>query len=122
MQIPRPAPGRAPIWLLATVGLLVLTAGAIWWGLAATVGKPTWIDVAWDVRDEHTVIVRYQVAKPADMTVRCLIEAQSEDHALVGSAEVEIGPLPEREMLHTTTLTTTGKAVRGGVRNCRAVS
>lgn len=121
MPLPRPAPGRAKIWITATLGLIVLTVGAIWWGLAATVDKPNWMEVSWDVRDDHTIVVKYQVAKPTDMTVRCLIEAQAEDHSVVGSTEVTLGPTSEREHLYSTTLTTTGKAVRGGIRNCREV-
>lgn len=121
MRLPRPAPGRAPIWILATLVVAVLTIGAIWWGLASTVGKPNWMEVAWEVKDDRTVEVRYQVSKPPDMTVRCTIEAQGKDHALVGSAEVVIGPQSARETLHTTTVRTTLPAVRGGIRTCREI-
>ncbi len=109
------------MWILATLGIVVLTVGAIWWGLAATVGKPNWMDVAWNVTDDRTIEVRYQVSKPPDMTVRCTIEAQGEDHALVGTADVVIGPQGTRETLHSTTLRTTLPAVRGGIRTCREI-
>ncbi|MBW3085642.1 hypothetical protein KEM60_01846 [Austwickia sp. TVS 96-490-7B] len=121
MQIPRPAPGRAPIWVVATIGLIVLTVGAVWWGLAATVGKPNWMDLTWEITDDNTMVVHYQVAKPTDQTVRCLILAQGPDHAAVGSTEVTLGPDPQQQKAYATTVRTTSRAVRGGVDSCRAV-
>lgn len=122
MRIPRPAPGRAKIWLLATVALIVATVIATWWGLAATVGKPSWQDVAWDVKDERTIDVKYRVTRPQDMTVVCVIEAQAENHAVVGTLTVTIGPSDRSEVVQTSTLRTTNLAVRGGVRTCRDVT
>lgn len=98
-----------------------MTVGAVWWGLAAVVGKPTWMDVSWEVKDDRTTVVRYQVSKPTDLTVRCLIEAQGHDHSVVGSIEVVLGPQPKSEMSYETTVRTTGTAVRGGIRNCRSI-
>ncbi|GAB78025.1 protein of unknown function [Austwickia chelonae] len=121
MRIPRPAPGRAKIWVVATLGLVVMTVGAVWWGLAATVGKPVWADVDWEVKDERTVVVRYSITKPTDMTVRCLVEAQAVDYSLVGSRDVEIGPQREKERIYETTVSTTSKALRGRLRNCREI-
>lgn len=122
VRLPRPAPGRAPIWIVATLGLVILTAGAMWWGLAATVDKPNWIEVAWNVKDDRTIDVTYQVSKPQGMTVRCTIEAQAEDHSVAGAADVLIGPQEARETRHTTTLRTTVRAVRGGIKTCREVT
>ncbi len=121
MRIPRPAPGRAKIWLLATLALLASIVVAIWWGLAATLTKPTWTTLTWDIRDDREIAVTYQVSKPADMTVLCVVEAQGMDHALVGSKDVTLGPAGQRELTYTTAVRTTARAVKGTLRNCRQI-
>lgn len=122
MRLPRPAPGRAKIWLLATIALTVATVIAVWWGLAATVNKPTWQSVTWDIRDDRSVVATYAVSKPTDMTVVCVIEALGMDHALVGSREVTLGPAQEREKTYRTEVRTTARAVSAKLRNCREIS
>ena len=122
MRIPRPAPGRGKIWLLATACLLVATAIAIWWGLAATLAKPTWTTITWDVQGDHDIVVKYEVTKPTDMTVVCLFDAQALDHSAVGSKEVTLGPVPERTRRYETQLRTTTRAVTGTLRNCREIA
>ena len=121
VRIPRPAPGRGKIWVLATVLLLGATAVAIWWGLAATLTKPNWTTITWDIRSDREIEVMYQVSKPAEMTVQCVVEASGADHALVGSREVTIGPQPDRERTYRTVLRTTAPAIAGKLRNCREI-
>lgn len=121
MRIPRPARGRAKIWVLATVLFAAATTLAVWWGLAATVNKPSWSTITWNIQSDRDIEVTYRVSKPADMTVLCVVEAQGMDHALVGSREVTLGPSGHREEIYQTWLRTTTRAVAGKVRNCREI-
>lgn len=119
MSLPRPAPGRAKIWLLATVLLVAATAIAVWWGLAATVAKPNWQTLTWEIKDDREATVIYQLSKPPDMTVVCVAEALGADHALVGSRDITIGPTEQREATYTALIRTTTRAVTANLRNCR---
>ena len=69
MPIPRPAPGTATWWVLGTIGILLGCAMAVWWGLASTVGKPSWTDLSYRVVDDRTVDVTYLVSRPTGRDV-----------------------------------------------------
>ncbi|QQR99849.1 MAG: DUF4307 domain-containing protein [Austwickia sp.] len=122
MRIPRPAPGRAKIWLLATVTFITATVIAVWWGLSATLTKPTWQSVTWEIRDDRAAVATYTVNKPKDMTVLCVVEALGMDHALVGSREVTLGAADQRELTYQTEVRTTARAVSAKLRNCREIA
>ena len=64
MPIPRPAPGSAKRWVVATTGILLGSAMAVWWGLASTVGKPSWTLMSYHVVDDRNVDVTYLVSRP----------------------------------------------------------
>ncbi|MHB8184531.1 MAG: hypothetical protein ACYDDU_00330 [Dermatophilaceae bacterium] len=45
MQIPRPVPGTARGWVFGTLAILLGCAIAVWFGLASTLGKPSWTNL-----------------------------------------------------------------------------
>lgn len=100
---------------------LVGTVLAVWWGLASTLGKPSWNDLAYDVRNPREVVVRFQLTRPEDITVRCTIVAQETGHATVGRTTVDIPPGPPATGVHEVTVRTTSLAVIGRVRTCAEV-
>lgn len=100
---------------------LVGTGLAVWWGLSSTVGKPTWNDLAYDVRGPREVLVRFQLTRPEDSAVRCTVIAQETGHATVGRAVVDVPPGPPATGVHEVTVRTTSLAVIGRVRTCVTV-
>ena len=118
MPIPRPAPGTAKWWVVATIGILLGSAMAIWWGLASTVGKPSWTLMSYRVVDDRTVDVTYIVSRPTGREVTCMISAMDKTFATVGMIEVNVPGSDTSSVKRTTRVRTTTRAVTGVVKSC----
>ncbi|GMA40665.1 hypothetical protein GCM10025883_27100 [Mobilicoccus caccae] len=90
-------------------------------GVAATVGKPMWGNLAFDVRDDRHVEVTYQLTRPTDATVECIVVAKEMNHGTVGTVTDTIPPGPEASIVRTVEVRTTSRAVMGEVSRCRAL-
>ncbi|WP_168582180.1 DUF4307 domain-containing protein [Gephyromycinifex aptenodytis] len=113
-------PARRRMWVFGTLAILGGIGIVVWFVLAASIGKPLWGDLAYDVKDARTVIVKYQLTRPTDRTVVCLVEAKEVNHGTVGRVEDVIPPGPQARVVRTVAVRTTSEAVIGQVRTCRA--
>jgi len=118
MPIPRPAPGDAKWWVVATVGILLGCAMAVWWGLASTIGTPSWTVLSYRVVDDRTVDVSYLVSRPTGRNVTCVIRALDRGFGTVGLIEVHVPGSDASSVRVTTRVRTTARAVTGLVRSC----
>jgi len=118
VPIPRPAPGAAKWWVVATIGIALGCAMAVWFGLASTVGKPSWQDLGYRVIDDTTVDVTYLVSRPDGRDVTCVIRAIDQGFGTVGLVEVHIQGSGNSSVQRTTRVRTTTRAVTGVVRSC----
>jgi hypothetical protein len=121
VALPRPAPGKARLWILSTLGILAMSAIAIWFGLAAVVGKPNWEARSFKVVSEKETLIKFAVSRPAGMTVRCEVQALDQAHAVVGRAEVVLGPELGAQVEQTALIRTTSRAVTAKPYQCREV-
>lgn len=119
MLIPRPAPGAAKWWVIATIGILLGCAMAVWWGLASTVGKPSWTVLSYHVIDDRTVDVTYLLSRPTDRDVTCQIRAMDQSFGTVGQVEVHVPGSDASSVRRTTRVRTTTRAVTGVVSSCK---
>ncbi len=118
MALPRPAPGTAKWWVIGTVGCGVGVALAVWLGLSASLGQVTWNDTGYRVVDDQTVSVTFDVHRPGSQAVTCVVRAQDESHADVGSLEVAIPAGEPVAVTRTVQVRTTTRAVTGHVKSC----
>jgi Domain of unknown function (DUF4307) len=118
VPIPRPAPGSAKWWVVATIGILLGCALAVWWGLASTVGKPSWTVMSYRVIDDRTVDVTYLVSRPTGREVTCVISALDRSFATVGLIDVHVPGSDASTVKLTTRVRTTTRAVTGVVQSC----
>ena len=118
MPIPRPAPGAAKWWVLATIGILLGCAMAVWWGLASTVGKPSWTVMSYRVIDDRAVDVTYLVSRPTRRDVTCVITALDRSFGTVGLIEIHVPGSDASSVELTTRVRTTARAVTGVVQSC----
>jgi Domain of unknown function (DUF4307) len=118
VPIPHPAPGTAKWWFVATIGIALGCAVAVWFGLAGTVGRPSWQDLGYRVIDDRTVDVTYLVSRPVGRDVTCLIRALDQGFGTVGLLEVRIPGSDASSVQRTTRVRTTTRAVTGVVRSC----
>lgn len=96
-----------------------MTAIAVWFGLAASVTKPTWQTVGFSSPDRSTIVLKYSVIRPEGMLVRCLLQAKDSRHAVVGSLEVDLPPEWGTNVQTTQAIRTTSQAIVAEVRSCR---
>jgi len=118
VPIPRPAPGTARWWVVASIGILLGCALAVWFGLASTLGKPSWTDLSYHVIDEKAVDVTYLVSRPIGREVTCAILAMDKGFGTVGLVEVNIPGSNTSSVQRTTRVRTTTRAVTGVVKSC----
>jgi Domain of unknown function (DUF4307) len=118
VPIPRPAPGAARWWVVATIAIALGCAMAVWFGLASTVGRASASVVGYRVIDDRTVEVTYLVSRPAGRDVTCQIRAMDQSFGTVGLLEVHIPGSDTSSAPRTTQVRTTTRAVTGVVKSC----
>jgi hypothetical protein len=118
VPIPRPAPGAAKWWVTATIGILLGCALAVWFGLASTVGHPSWTVQGYHVIDDRAVEVSYLVSRPSGRDVTCVVRALDKSFATVGLVEVHVPGSDTSSVQRTTRVRTTTRAVTGEVKSC----
>ena len=77
---------RRPLLLIA-LGVAL----AVWFGLSATVGLPTWQVTGYKVVDNDSVRVDFEVYSPGGKDLVCTVQALAGDFAVVGSTDVPVG-------------------------------
>ena len=118
MPLPRPAPGTAPWWVVGAVGIALGVAMSIWWGLSATVGRPTFQTVSYKVVDDRSVRVDFEVTSPGGKALTCTVQALAQDFSTVGTVQVAVPASSRERSERQVTLRTTSRAVTGEVRTC----
>jgi len=118
VPIPRPPAGAAKWWALATVGIALGCAMAVWFGLSSTVGKPSWTVRGYHVVDDRNVDVTYLVSRPVGQDVTCVIRAMDKSFGTVGLIEVHVPGSDTSSVQRTTRVRTTTRAVTGVVKSC----
>jgi hypothetical protein len=116
--LPRPAPGTAKWWVIGTLGIAAGIALAVWLGLSATLGRPSWQTVGYKVVDDQTVRVTFEVSRAGGKALTCTVEALARDFGTVGTARVAVPASVEETSTQTVTFRTASRAVTGRVRSC----
>jgi len=91
---------------------------AVWWGIASTVGHPTWTVMSYRVIDDRNVDVTYAVSRPTGRDVTCVVRALDRAFATVGLVEAQIPASDASSVQHTTRVRTTTRAVTGVIKSC----
>ncbi len=116
--LPRPAPGQLKWWVIGTVGVLAGVGLAIWFGLASTLGQPSWQTLGYKVVSDQQVRVDFQVYRPGGTALACTVEALARDFAPVGTSTVQVLASADETTTESVTLRTTSRAVTGQVKSC----
>lgn len=108
---------RAPwIVLIAVAALLV---GAFGWSIVTTqMNAVDADDLGYDLVDEHSVTVRFQVTGVQGKDVACVVEALDEEFGVVGWKVVEIPAADTHSQAVSATVPTVSEATTGLVNSC----
>ncbi len=117
MPIPRPAPGQGKWWAIGTIGVVLMSAIAIWFGIAASSGVQ-WSDAGHDIISDTKVEVTFDVINQNGRPVSCVLEAQDNNHRQVGVVTVDLPASNLDVVRYRRTLRTVTQAVTGTVDKC----
>lgn len=110
---------RARVILVGVVALVVVVAvGWFAWAAYESRTSATGTDVGFDVVDNATVRVTFDVTKPKDKTATCVVQALDSGFAVVGTSRVQVGPTDQGVVRRTATIRTTNRATTGQVTSC----
>jgi len=118
----RRSPARR--WLIA-IGVVLALAGIGYVGWTTVHGSISSVDAdttAFEVVDEHSVVLGFQISAPPGQDVACAIEAQDVEHGVVGWRVVEIPASDLHARAFRETIPTTALATTGFVNSCWVVS
>lgn len=118
---PSPGPAdrqRRRWWVAGIVGVLAMTAIAVWFGIAATAGRVHWTNTGFQVHDDTRIEVRFDLVRDPAREVVCRLEALDAGHGPVGSTEVTVEATPSSPSRHTAELRTVTRATTGYVDSC----
>jgi hypothetical protein len=121
MPLPRPAPGTGRWWVVGVVGCAIGVALATWWGLAASLGQVSYTDTGYEVIDQRSVRVEFDVDRPGGEAVTCRLKALDSTFGVVGVLDVEVPASGERSVHREEVVRTTSRAVTGVVDSCSPV-
>jgi hypothetical protein len=118
VPIPRPAPGTTTWRVLATIGIVLGCAAAVWFGLASSLGQPGWTDLGYRVIDDRTVDVTYLLSRPIGREVTCVVRALDRSFGTAGLVQDHVPGSDASSVKRTTRVRTTTRAVTGEVTSC----
>lgn len=105
-------------WVLGGLGVAVMVVLAVVWGLSATVGRVGWTYTGHDLVSHERVDVRVDLTRDPDRAVTCRIQARDERGAVVGRADVQIGPSESSPSRHVLSVRSAAPARTGYVDAC----
>lgn len=116
MPLPRRAPGTARWWVVGAVGIGLMVAVIVWFGLSQANALSA--DVTrYDVVSDSELELGYDVHRPDGSAVRCTIEAQDVRHGRVGTVTDDV-PAGAQSVHREVTVRTSARAVTGVVASC----
>jgi len=118
MPLPRPAPGTTRWWVVGALGCLTAVGVIVWWGITSTTGSVRPEVTGYEVTSDTSVVVEYDLHRPADVAVVCRISALDSGHNRVGTVEGAVGAQGPTSVHRVVSLRTSVRAVTGVVDSC----
>jgi hypothetical protein len=114
----RPSRSRRVTAIVAGI-LFAVVVAAFAWSVAGDAAESIDADAtAFEVIDEHRVSLTFQVSAPLGSGIACALEAQDEEHGVVGWRVVEYPPSDDALRAFTESLPTVSEATTGLVNAC----
>lgn len=114
-----PRPGRRRAFWIAIAALAAASVIALgWMTVASTLDQVGFNDTGFEVVDERTVHVAFQVTPPPGASFACAIQAMDENHGVVGWRVIEVEGSDQVTRPFVETLPTVALATTGVVHSC----
>jgi hypothetical protein len=113
----RTARRRTP-WIIGIVVAVLAVVAFGWMTVTSQMGSVDADDLGFDLVDEHTVDVRFQITGVQGKDVVCIVEALDEEFGVVGWKVVEIPAGDSHSQALSATVPTVSAATTGLVNTC----
>lgn len=116
--------GRMPStrrrWTMGIVAAIIALAVAAfaWMAITATFDDVSATDTGYEIVDDTAIAVRFQFTAPRQSAVACAVEAQDEEHGIVGWRIVEYEQSELLTRAFRETIPTVARATTGLVKAC----
>jgi hypothetical protein len=107
-------------WVIgALIVVAVLLVGVFaWMTVAAALDDVAADGTAYQIVDDRSVVLTFQLSAPAGSSVACALEAQDEEHGVVGFQVVRIEASDQHTRAFRETIPTVARATTGLVNSC----
>ncbi|MFT4307157.1 MAG: DUF4307 domain-containing protein [Microbacterium sp.] len=106
-------------WTAVTVvGVTAMVIAIGWIAISGTEGSADATTTGYTIDDAHSVTVTFQVTVAAGSALACAVEAQDDDHAVVGWRIVQYPAAAAQTQSFTQTVPTVAAATTGLVDSC----
>jgi hypothetical protein len=122
MPLPRPAPGTTRWWVFGTLACLAAVGVIVWWGIVSTVGSVRPEVTGYQVRSDTSIVVEYDLHRPAGTAVVCRITALDGSRNRVGTVDDAVPATGPASVHRSVQLRTSVRAVTGVVDSCTRVT
>jgi hypothetical protein len=115
----RPPLSRRARWGAIVVAAALVLAGGIWF-VAGSLGGSTveTNDIGHRVNDQYSVTVNFELSVPPGSATSCALQAQNEQHGIIGWKIVDIPPSDRFTRSFTQTVRTAERAFTGLIYRC----
>ena len=109
-------------WLLPAIVVVGISLGIGWALWVSTTDKPFSARLyGYEVTGEHQTIVKLDIHRPKPAALECTVNAQAEDHSIVGERTITIASSDQQTIRTETSIVTERRAVTGILKGCRVV-
>ena len=105
-------------WVIAALAALLVVVYLGWTIVAAQMNAVDSDDLGFELVDEHSVTVRFQVTGVQGKDVACIVEALDEEFGVVGWKVVDVPAADSHSQAVSTTVPTVAEATTGLVNSC----
>jgi len=106
-------------WVFPVIAAVGIAAGIIWVLWVATTDKPFSARIyGYEVKNDHETAVKLDINRPEPRALECTVQAQAEDHSIVGERTLTIPASKRKTIRLTAIITTERRAVTGVLKGC----
>jgi hypothetical protein len=114
----RPPLSRRARWGAIVVAAAVVLAGGVWFVVGSLGAALETNDIGHKVNDQYSVTVNFELSVPPGSATSCALQAQNEQHGIIGWKIVDIPPSDRFTRSFTQTVRTAERAFTGLIYRC----
>ncbi|MGZ5388864.1 MAG: DUF4307 domain-containing protein [Aeromicrobium sp.] len=106
-------------WLVPAIAAVGIALGIMWAVWVASADKPFSARLySYEVTSDHKTTVKLDIHRHKPRELECTVQAQAEDHSIIGERTITIPSSARKTIRTTTTITTERRAVTGVLKGC----